>query len=64
MKQFYETYSVGSDFHHLWLNIQRDDGQTSFVPPLATQLQDTDSQHSVFVSTLLTQIQWSFYFNY
>ena len=30
-----------------------------FLSSPPTQLQDTDSQHIVFVSTLLTQIQWS-----
>jgi predicted nuclease of restriction endonuclease-like (RecB) superfamily len=58
MKQFFETYSVDSDCYQLWLNVQTI-GQNPIVSPLATQLQYKDNQHNKFVSTVLTQIQWS-----
>lgn len=30
-----------------------------FVPPLAAQLQKTENEVKLFVTTLLTQLQWS-----
>lgn len=57
MKQFYETYSVGSDFHHLWLNVQRKDGQTSIVPLTATQINPAKNNDNNIVSPLATQLQ-------
>jgi len=38
MKQFYETYAVGSDCYSAWLNIQVKKKQNSIVSPAATQL--------------------------
>ena len=57
MKQFYETYSVGSDFHQLWLNVQAGGGQTPFVSPLATQMEPAKNTEDSIVSSPMTQLQ-------
>jgi len=56
MKQFYETYSVGSDFHH-WLNVHVGGGQTPFVPPTATYFIPAQKSDNSIVSSLPTQLQ-------
>jgi len=58
MKQFYEAYSVDSDCYQLWLNV-KDTGQNLIDTPVVEQSQNTDNQRYIFVSTVLTQIQWS-----
>jgi predicted nuclease of restriction endonuclease-like (RecB) superfamily len=57
MKQFYETYSVGSDFHHHWLNVHVGGGQTPFVPPTATYFIPAQKSDNSIVSSLPTQLQ-------
>jgi predicted nuclease of restriction endonuclease-like (RecB) superfamily len=59
MKQFYETYCVGSDFHHLWLSVQAGGGQTPFVPPTATQKKTAGNTADPIVSLLPTKSQES-----
>lgn len=68
MKQFFELYTPENEVFNLWL-----DTTMPKVSPLAvqisednqkvssalTQLQNIDNQHNKFVSTVLTQIQWS-----
>jgi predicted nuclease of restriction endonuclease-like (RecB) superfamily len=54
MKQFYEVYSVDSKVFKLWLETVI----TKVSTPL-TQLQITENKHHKFVSTVVTQIQWS-----
>ncbi|MCX6307339.1 MAG: DUF1016 N-terminal domain-containing protein, partial [Bacteroidia bacterium] len=58
MKQFYEAYSLGSDCFQLWLNV-KDTGQNLIDTPVVGQSQNSDNQRYIFVSTVLTQIQWS-----
>ena len=58
-KQFYETYSVNSDCYKLWLEIKENKGASKIVSPPATQIQVSDNKHDIFVTTLLTQINWT-----
>ncbi|MGC4129900.1 MAG: PDDEXK nuclease domain-containing protein [Bergeyella sp.] len=69
MKQFYEVYAPESEVFKLWLETQKpkvspivtqlENEQTEKVSTLLTQLQNTEIQYDKFVSTVLTQIQWS-----
>lgn len=72
MKQFYETYHIGSECFLLWSSINSSKGSLSAtqlqsidnkedikVSAVPTQLEFIENQHNVFVSTVLTQIQWS-----
>lgn len=72
MKQFYETYHIGSECFLLWVSITKQKGSPSAtqlqdfdsnedtkVPTLPTQLKLTEIEVNKFVSTVLTQIQWS-----
>jgi predicted nuclease of restriction endonuclease-like (RecB) superfamily len=54
MKQFFETYSDSSDCFLFWYKSQPHSGK-----PLASELQNDKNQYHKFVSTVLTQIQWS-----
>ena len=57
MKQFYETYAVGSDCYNAWLNIQDKKETVSIVSPLATQLNSSNHKDIKIVSPKATQIQ-------
>ena len=57
MKQFYETYAVGSDCYNAWLNIQDKKETVSIVSPLATQLNSSNHKDIKIVSPKVTQIQ-------
>ena len=55
MKQFYETWSPGSDCFKHWLNVQIK-SPDQIVSPEATQTQPSENEHVKFVSAVLTQI--------
>jgi predicted nuclease of restriction endonuclease-like (RecB) superfamily len=57
MKQFYETYFIGSDIHKLWLTANDFNSAEQIVSPLATQLNSLINDCSVIVSPLATQLQ-------
>ncbi len=59
MKQFYETYSPDSECYNLWLEVQGPEKLSQIVPSVVTQIQSTEYKHNTFVTTVLTQLQWS-----
>lgn len=68
MKQFFELYTPENEVFKLWLNTTTPKvpspatqipGDTQKVSSTLTHLQNIDNQHNKFVSTVLTQLQWS-----
>lgn len=72
MKQFYESYSPESNSFKLWIETidtkvsplatpipLGENGEKIIVSTMPAQLQRPDNQYSKFVSTVLTQLQWS-----
>ena len=72
MKQFHELYSPFSECYQLWLNTKNknvppittqiplvENADKPIVSTLLTPFQNDDSQYHIFVSTVLTQLQWS-----
>jgi len=57
MKQFYETYAIGSDCYTAWLSIQEKEKSVSIVPLLATQLKQGQKLIRPIVSSVMTQIK-------
>lgn len=69
MKQFYEKYAPDSECFLCWKEVMNanpnlssnklEDSSKPIVSTLLSQLKNTGNQHDKFVSTLLSQIQWS-----
>jgi len=57
MKQFYETYAVGSDCYTAWINIQDKEKSVTIVSPMAAQLKSSKGRKNEKVSPAATQIQ-------
>jgi predicted nuclease of restriction endonuclease-like (RecB) superfamily len=57
MKQFYETYFIGSDCYKLWLEVQSKSGQISIVSPPATQIKKDKKTKEPIVPPAATQLQ-------
>jgi predicted nuclease of restriction endonuclease-like (RecB) superfamily len=56
MKQFYETYSISSSCYLSWVELYSAEKQTSFVPPLVTQIETAIANEKI-VSPVATQLQ-------
>lgn len=56
MKKFYETYCAGSDCYNLWLKTKVHNIQSASHLISASNENSNEAQ---FVTTLLTQLQWS-----
>ncbi|MFH1320562.1 MAG: DUF1016 N-terminal domain-containing protein [Bacteroidota bacterium] len=62
MKQFYETYYLGSECYKLWYDLKADNKLnplSQIVSALPTQTQLADREEDTFVSAVLTQISWA-----
>lgn len=64
MKQFFELYAPESDVFKLWaesisLTSTQTETESTKVSTALTPLQTIEEQYNKFVSTVLTQIQWS-----
>jgi predicted nuclease of restriction endonuclease-like (RecB) superfamily len=54
MKQFYDTYNVGSDCFKTWNELQQ-----PIVSAMRTQLNEEEKDETKFVSAVLAQISWT-----
>ena len=57
MKQFSETYAIGSECFKLWMEIQVAREQKAIMSPLATQLKKAKKAKPLIVSSAMTQLQ-------